>query len=576
MPGPARVHGPNLIAALADGSVGESDLDAVVRDLLVLALRTKAGERSAAAPEVSVDDPSGRRLAREVAIAGTVLARNNGVLPLDPDSNPRIAVIGPNAKLTRIMGGGSSAVKPLAHTSILDALTDRFGSVTYETGWNIDKYTPLPRADQLIGPDGEPGVSFRFVNGPDLSAAPVYTGRSDTTSLRYLGSFPDGVDPMSATMILEGSFVPDIDGPHEIGVVVTGSAHVAIGGRSVIELEDFLPKSQAFYGYGSTEQRVSLELRAGEPVSIEVELPLVRAFCGVRIGFAEPIPANQFERAVAAAGDADIAIIVAGTNDDHETEGNDRTSMSLPGRQDELIAAAAAVSKRVAVVVNAGSPVSMPWLDQVDAVLLPFFGGMEVGEAVADIITGRADPGGRLPITFPKQLEDCPAWPHYAPVDGVQTYGEGFGMGYRGHDRSGVEPLLPFGHGLSYGSVEWGDARVTGTTPGVGGDGGVITVVQTLTGTGERPATVVVQGYVAPVDPPVDREPKALKVWRKLVVAPGERVEVELSFGGDAFRRWSIENNDWTIDPGRYQILLAESANAIHSTLDVDINPPAL
>ncbi len=568
MPGPARVHGAALAAAIAAGSVAESDLDAMVRDLLVLAGRTRAGERSASTPERSVDDPAERRLAREVATAGTVLARNDGVLPIDPASAPKVAVIGPNAKVTRIMGGGSSAVKPLPHTSILDALTERFGSVVYETGWNIDKYTPLPRPDQLLGPDGEPGIEFAFVNGPDLDAEPAYEGRSDTTSLRYLGSFPDGVDPGTGTLVMRGSFVPDVSGTHEIGAVVTGAASVVVGGRSVIGRDEVLAKSQAFYGYGSTEQRLSLDLRAGEPVTIEVELPLVRAFCGVRLGVAEPVPADQFERAVAAAADADVVIVVAGTNDDHETEGNDRTTIALPGRQDEFIAATAEVSDRIVVIVNAGSPVSMPWIDQVNAVLLPFFGGMEVGEAVADIVTGATDPGGRLPITFPKQLEDCPAWPHYAPVHGVQTYGEGFGMGYRGHDRSGVEPLLPFGHGLSYGQVEWGDASLTHTSSA---DGEVFVVTQPVTGGGDRPATVVVQGYVAPVDPPVDREPKALKVWQKLVVEPGETVEVELRFDPTAFRRWSVEDNGWTVDPGRYRLLIAASATDIRSDLEINL-----
>ncbi len=372
MPGPARVHGHRLAAAIEAGEVSETTLDRLVRDVLVLALRTKAAERPADAPEISVDDPTERALAKSVAIAGTVLATNDGLLPLDPATTPRIAVIGPNAKVTRIMGGGSSAVKSLPYRSILDALGDRFETVVHQTGWNIDKYAPLPSPGQLIGPDGEPGIDVRFVNGPDLDATPAHIGRSDTLSLRYLGSFPDGVDPRAATLLVRGSFVPSVDGVHEVGLVVTGAARAAVGGRSIVELDDTLPKSEAFFGNGSTEQRISLDLRAGEPVSVEVDLPLGRAFCGLRVGFAEPVAPDAFERAVAAAAEADAVIVVAGTNDDHETEGNDRTDIALPGRQNEFIEAAAAVNDRVVVVVNAGSPVSMPWLDSVNAVLLPF------------------------------------------------------------------------------------------------------------------------------------------------------------------------------------------------------------
>ncbi len=572
MPGPARVHGKRLAAAISELMVTEPDLDPLVRDILVLAGRTKAAERSADEPETSVDEPAERALAREVAVAGTVLATNNGILPLAPTDGETIAVIGPNAEISRIMGGGSSAVQPLPHTSILEALSARYPKVIHETGWNIDKYTRLPHGDQLIGPDGKPGVELRFVNRPDLDAVTAHIGRSDTTSLRYLGSFPDGVDPKSATLMMRGSFVPKVDGLHEIGFVVTGAARAVVGGEQIVGLDDQLPKSEAFFGNGSTEQRLSLHLTAGEPVDIEIDLPLNRAFCGLRLGFSEPVAPDQFERAIAAAAAADAVIVVAGTNDDHETEGNDRTSIQLPGRQDEFIAAVTEVCDRVVVVVNAGSPVSMPWLDSVGAVLVPFFGGNEMGEAVADIVSGAADPGGRLPITYPKKLEDSPAWPHYAPVDGVQTYGEGFAMGYRGHDVSGIEPLLPFGHGLSYGQVEWGDAAVS-SNPAPGSGGGDITVTQSITSTGDRSATVVVQGYVAPIDPPVDREPKALKAWKKVVIEPGQTVEVVLSFGAEAFRRWSTETGAWTIDPGRYQLLLGASASDIRSTLEVGIQP---
>ena len=191
----------------------------------------------------------------------------------------------------------------------------------------------------------------------------------------------------------------------------------------------------------------------------------------VRLGVRPPRGDGLIERAAAAARDADAAIVVVGTNEDWETEGADRTTIALPGDQDELVRAVAAVNPRTIVVVNAGAPVAMPWVDEVAAILIPFFGGMEMGDAVADVLLGDTDPGGRLPITYPKRLEDAPAWPHYQPVEGVQRYGEGFAMGYRGHDRSGVAPLFPFGHGLSYGDATWGPATASTTLGRRGRDG---------------------------------------------------------------------------------------------------------
>ena len=185
---------------------------------------------------------------------------------------------------------------------------------------------------------------------------------------------------------------------------------------------------------------------------------------------------------------------------------------------------------------------------------------------MADILLGEADPGGRLPITYPKRLEDALAWSHYEPVDGVQRYGEGFGVGYRGHDRSGTAPLFPFGHGLSYGDATWGKASASAAEIAAG-DRVMVTIP--VTAVGSRDATVVVQGYVAPIDPLVDREPKALRNWAKTVVPAGKTADVTLTFGPEAFRRWDADCGDWTIDAGAYDLHLAASAADIRATVRI-------
>jgi beta-glucosidase len=254
-----------------------------------------------------------------------------------------------------------------------------------------------------------------------------------------------------------------------------------------------------------------------------------------------------------------------GTNDEWETEGEDRSTIQLPGDQDELVARVAAANPRTVVVVNAGSPVSMPWVDDVAAVLVAYFGGQEMGPAVADVLVGASDPGGRLPITYPRRLEDTPAWPHYAPVEGAQVYGEGLLMGYRGFDAGGTAPLFPFGHGLSYGACSWGEATLDLAT-----EGGV-TVSLDLTADGDRATTAVVQAYVAPVDPPVERAPKELAAWTKVVVAPGSTERVAIQLPATAFRRWDDDANGWTVDEGRYEILVAASAGDVRQRLPFDV-----
>ncbi len=288
-------------------------------------------------------------------------------------------------------------------------------------------------------------------------------------------------------------------------------------------------------------------------------------FCGVRLGVRPVDPPDLLERAVAAAAAADVAVVVVGTNDEWETEGEDRSTIQLPGDQDELVARVAAANPRTVVVVNAGSPVSMPWVDDVAAVLVAYFGGQEMGPAVGDVLVGAADPGGRLPLTYPRRLEDTPAWPHYAPVDGAQVYGEGLLMGYRGFDASGTEPLFPFGHGLSYGTCTWGEATLHPAA-----DGGV-TVSLDLTADGDRATTAVVQVYVAPVDPPVERAPKELAAWTKLAVAPGATEPVAIRVPATAFRRWDDDADGWTVDEGRYEILVAASAGDVRQRLPFDV-----
>jgi beta-glucosidase len=241
--------------------------------------------------------------------------------------------------------------------------------------------------------------------------------------------------------------------------------------------------------------------------------------------------------------------------------------MDLPGRQDELVRRVVAANARTAVIVNAGSPVTMDWAAADDpgrarAVLTSFFAGQEQAEALVDVLLGEADPGGRLPITVPRRLDDHPAVDHHRPTTGadglpVQHYAEGLYIGYRSYDERGLAPRFAFGHGLSYGTVSWGDP--TADTATIGPDG-AITVSVPLTNTGTRPATAVVQGYVAAVGAPVERPPKELATWSKLVVAPGAVSTATLTFDARSFRRWDPDRAGWVVDPGDYDLVVAASA----------------
>jgi beta-glucosidase len=603
MPGPVRIYGNKLVAAVERGEVDEAQVDRLVRDLLVLANRVKADERSPDVAERSIDDPAERALTRRAAVAGTVLLRNEPidqgsrtapVLPIDPSTLRRVAVIGPNADIDRCMGGGSASLTPFRHRTLLAALTDRIGpgtstdaTVTYAPGVRIDRLTPVVRKGQLLSPSGERGLTVSYVNGSDWSADAVLEQPTPTTLVRFFGSVPAGVDPQKFSARIEGSFVPDVDGTHTIGVVTTGPMAVAVdtgdGLHDVLADRDMtLPRSEEFFGYGSIEVTHDIECRAGVAVPLYIGFATRsgNGFAAIRVGIRPPEPADLMDRAVAAAADADVAVVMVGTNDEWETEGHDRTTMDLPGRQDELIRRVVAANANTAVIVNAGSPVTMDWADAADpaaapAILTSFFAGQEQAEALVDVLLGVADPGGRLPTTIPKRLADHPAYLHHRPDHdstgaGTQRYGEGLFMGYRAYDARDLSPRFAFGHGLSYGTCEWGEPVASATSIGTGDS---VTVNLSVTATDNRDATVVVQGYVAAVAPSAIRPPKELKAWTKLVVPAGATVPATLQFGPDAFHHWDTASATWTIEPGDYDLVIAASSTDEHARIRVTITP---
>jgi beta-glucosidase len=269
-------------------------------------------------------------------------------------------------------------------------------------------------------------------------------------------------------------------------------------------------------------------------------------------------------RAVTAAAEAAVAVVVVGTNADWETEGEDRTTMDLPGAQDELIRRVAAVNPRTVVVVNAGSPVTMPWLDDVAAVLQVWFPGEEFGEALADVLFGVEEPGGRLPITFPRRLEDTPAFPYHPGHDDRTVYGEGLFIGHRWYDAQSIEPLFPFGHGLGYTSWELVDAHAEGTP-----DSGV-TVHATVRNTGRRRGSTVVQCYVEPRSVADDRPLRTLQGFAKVRAEPGASVEVTVELSPRAFSRWDTTAHDWLVVPGAHRLLVGWSSRDL---TPVDASP---
>ena len=570
MPGPHTCYGALLEQAVVEGHVAEARVDQLVDQLALLAERTQAAEFPADTPERAVDEPRDRAVLRRAAASGMTLLRNEGdVLPLARGT--RIALVGPNAAGTQIMGGGSAGLHALPHASILDALQAADGLVVgHEPGVRIDRMPPVPPTAQLRTPDGEPGLLLHYRNGTDPESPIVVSQVVPSSLLIWIGGTPEGVDPASFNVTVEGDVVPRVTGTHALSAFATGPSVVQVGTVTVLDDPDgSLPRGEHMFGRGSEEQRGSLDLVAGQPVPLRFRVAASMGFCGIRVGIGEPEDPDALDRAVELAAGSDVAVVVVGTNAEWETEGSDRATIDLPGDQNELVGRVASVAPRTVVLVNAGGPVAMPWVDDVDAVLLTPFAGLETAAAAIDVLTGTTDPGGRLPLSYPRRLDDSPAMAHYAPVDGTQTYGEGLAMGYRGHLAGGDPPLFPFGHGLSYGRVDWGEPTLVDTEVDAGAD---IRVQVPVSASGDRPATVVPQVYVSlPKGVDDGGAPWKLGGWTKLVVEPGTTTVAEVTVPAAALRRWDEAGGGWVTDTGVRRIRVGASSEDVRADLEVRI-----
>jgi beta-glucosidase len=296
---------------------------------------------------------------------------------------------------------------------------------------------------------------------------------------------------------------------------------------------------------------------------------------------------------VAAAAEADVAIVCVGTSAETETEGRDRTTLALPGRQAELVRRVAAVNRRTVVVVNAAAPVDMEWEQDVAAVLQCWFGGQEMAAGLVDVLVGSAEPGGRLPTTLPMRLEHAPSHANFPGENGELRYGEGLFMGYRGYEHSAIAPRFAFGHGLSYTSFDLGEPTMSATTHR---SGGTMTVSVPVTNVGARAGSEVVQCYVAPESPRLSRPPKELKAFGKVALDAGETAVVELVLDDRAFAYWDPGQDDWNdvqafvpemfsflsppaarrergwqVDAGSYEILIGRSSDDIAHRCTVQV-----
>ncbi|MGE5598772.1 MAG: glycoside hydrolase family 3 C-terminal domain-containing protein [Bacteroidota bacterium] len=560
MPGPARYYGPLLVDAVRNWQISEEAVDEAARRVLRLLARAGKLSETAAPPAGAVNTPAHQHLARELAEESMVLLKNDGAaLPLLPDTLGTLAVIGPNAVSLTISGGGSARLEPPYTVSPLAGLKAALGDrvrIEYEQGCTNHVEPPV-LGPELLG--GKAGITGRYYRNTECRGEPDVVREESRFDFWWWGGGPAEGFEGGFSACWSGRMTAENTGPHTFALSSTGRCRFYLDGQLRLEI----PAQTAADQTRDLRETVQVDLTAGRVYEVKVEYVKGAAedFTHVRLGVAHtPADGVLLARAAALARRADAAVVFVGMPEGFETEGADRPHLSLPGGPDELGRAVAAANKRTIVVLNSGAPVTLPWLEEVPAVLLAHYPGQEGGHAVASILTGAVNPSGRLTATYPRRLADNPSYTNY-PGGREVRYGEGIFVGYRYYEAKDVTPLFPFGHGLSYTDFAYGDLRA----PSIVRRGEPVEISLMVKNIGRSAGKEVVQLYVADKEASLPRPVKELKGFVKVALAPGEEKAVRFILDERAFSFYHPYRGQWVAEPGEFEILAGSSSADIRA-----------
>ncbi len=559
MPYPTHFNRDTLLPALESGEVDQATIDDKIRRILSVADRFNWLDRDQVDPSIPRFNVAGRAAALDGAREGIVLLKNDDeLLPLDRESTKTVLLVGPNIHPAVVGGGGSSKTDPFTSVSILEGLTEVSGSgVKVLSSDGIPSLVDMVRATNFTKDEGgnTEGMLAEYFASDDLSGEPVISRVEPRVEIG-IGQNGPFYPPDTKSERWTGYYTTDQGGAFDVIVAASGDRgfyyRVFIDDKLVL---DSWTINRAIVDY----ETISLEPGTHKVV---VEHRDRQKWPGERLMLALSKHGDRVaEDAKVMAEQADVVIVAAGFDDSTESEGADR-SFRLPAGQDELINAMAAANDKTVVVMTSGGGVdTAPWLGNVAGYLQAWYPGQEGGTAIAEILFGDVNPSGRLPASFERQLEDNPSYASYYPAPGTLevTYEEGIFVGYRGYDEYEIEPLFPFGYGLSYTSFEYGGLAVS---PGETDDGNV-TVSFDVTNTGNRAGADVAQLYVADSHSLVARPPKELKGFAKVQLEPGETKRLSLELDRRAFAYYDVNRKDWQVSPGTFRLLIGRSSRDI-------------
>ncbi len=568
MPGPPRARGPKLLAAAERGEVSFAAIDERLRCVLRLLERCGCLEPAPPPRQAPVESPAVRALAREAAASSIVLLRNRGLVPLDPGAVRTLAVIGPGARDTVVQGGGSAQVPPFRAVSVWEGLLGRLGATTAlvaERGAGFGgALLPLDGRYLEGTEDADAGcLDVSFSPGREPGAAPVFRKRSRALDFVWIEPPHPELCAGDFSAVIRGRLLPPEAGRYRLGLRSVGRSRLFLDGELFVDNWSRQEPGDTFFGFGSAWAEREVELEAGRARELRVEFAGgEEPFGAVRVGIEPPLPPDALARAEAAARGADAVILVVGHPPGYESEGRDRRDLRLPGAQDELVRRVVAANPRTAVLVNAGAPVEMDWLEEPAAVLWIGYPGQEAGHAVADVLLGDRDPGGRMAMSLPRRGEDHPGFARPPVREGRVSYSEGVFMGYRGLPLRGPGPRVPFGFGLSTTRFAWTPLVLSRDR---GGLRPPLEASLEVANVGDRPGIEVVQLYRSALAPPLPTPELELVAFARVALAPGARVRVSFELGPRAFAHFDAAAGCLRAAAGPYELHAAASSRDLRS-----------
>ena len=558
--------GDRLLAAVRNGQVSESVINDKVRRLLRAMFAIGLIDPSLAPtlpPPVKANTPEHKAVARRVAQESTVLLKNQGALPLDESRIRTIAVLGPNSDATKTAGGGSSQVDPDPASVVtpLQGLRNRLGNrIRHVRAMSFPSFTPIPGTHMrtsLTG--GEEGLKAEYFANIQLSGTPFMT-RTETFLDYQFHNHNDARLKRDFSVRWTGYVRSPYDGVQKILTYSDDGVRLFIDDKEVVSRWETHP---------AQVDEASIQMKAGQWYKVRLEYWQGEGDASLSLGWYPPYD-QSFSEAIEAARGADAAVIFAGLGDYMEGEGYDRPRFDFPHGQTDLIKAVARVNPNTIVVLASGNPLPMSeWMNDVNSIVQVWYPGQEGGNAIADVLLGRVNPSGKLPVTFLKRWEDSPAYGTYPGANGRMEYDEGIFVGYRGFDAKRIEPVYPFGYGLSYTTFGFSDIRLNVEDPSV--QSAKVAVEFTLTNTGKRAGAEVAQVYVSEMAPTVARPPQELKGFKKVYLQPGESQRVRIELDRAAFAYFDTGVMKWVVNPGQFLVRVGSSSRShkLHGTIEL-------